>query len=261
MRYHLDTIPVWDAYRQDCECPLCLLKKKLEEEYTVSFLGGSVMEPDTRVEVNEKGFCERHFRMLYETQNRLGLALISHTRLREVSRQANAPMEELKKQAAEAASLDAVTNIKESALAKMGKTSGRLFSSMEQLEKFLEKAGDSCVVCDRLDNNLNRYAYTILHLYFTDNEFAGVFARSRGFCLPHFRLFLQMARQNKSPKECAKLLETILPLMQQNLERLDNELKTFTLKFDYRNKDMPWGNSKDALPRVLQKLKGSVFEG
>ena len=30
MRYHIDTIPVWDAYRQDCECPLCVLENENE---------------------------------------------------------------------------------------------------------------------------------------------------------------------------------------------------------------------------------------
>jgi hypothetical protein len=32
MKYELETIPVWDAYQSDSECPLCLLMKKAEEE-------------------------------------------------------------------------------------------------------------------------------------------------------------------------------------------------------------------------------------
>ena len=29
-----------------------------------------------------------------------------------------------------------------------------------------------------------------------------------------------------------------------------------TLKFDYRNKDKPWGNSQDAVERAINKLRG-----
>ena len=56
MRYHIDTIPVWDALKQQGECPLCALRRSIEAADVDRFLGGSVMEPDTRVRVNEKGF-------------------------------------------------------------------------------------------------------------------------------------------------------------------------------------------------------------
>ena len=82
MRHHIDTIPVWDAYRQDCECPLCLLEEENEVNYVNAFMGGSVMEPDVRVEVNEKGFCGRHFKLMLNNNNRLGVALMAHTYLK-----------------------------------------------------------------------------------------------------------------------------------------------------------------------------------
>ena len=47
MRYHIDTIPVWDAMKLNGECPLCALRRKVEMEDVDRFLGGSVMEPDT----------------------------------------------------------------------------------------------------------------------------------------------------------------------------------------------------------------------
>ena len=56
MRYHIDTIPVWDALKQQGECPLCALRRSIEAADVDRFLGGSVMEPDTRVRVNEKGW-------------------------------------------------------------------------------------------------------------------------------------------------------------------------------------------------------------
>ena len=38
IRQHLDTAPVWAAYRTDCECPLCLLQAQSEASYVENFL-------------------------------------------------------------------------------------------------------------------------------------------------------------------------------------------------------------------------------
>ena len=45
MRYHIDTIPVWDAVKTGGECPLCILRRQAERTDVDRFLGGSVMEP------------------------------------------------------------------------------------------------------------------------------------------------------------------------------------------------------------------------
>ena len=52
MKYHIDTIPLWDAVKLDGECPLCALSRKLELGEVERYLGASVMEPDTRIQVN-----------------------------------------------------------------------------------------------------------------------------------------------------------------------------------------------------------------
>jgi len=49
---------------------------------------------------------------------------------------------------------------------------------------------------------------------------------------------------------------SLLSLQLSNLKRIQEEVNWFTLKFDYRNNDAPWGNSKDAIPRSIQKLAG-----
>ena len=41
------------------------------------------------------------------------------------------------------------------------------------------------------------------------------------------------------------------------LDRIEKELDWFTLKFDYRNTDKPWGNSRDAVERSINKLMGA----
>ena len=81
---HLDTIPIWDAYKLDTECPLCALEDACEKQFLDIALGGAMMEPDTRIATNERGFCSRHFEQLFGAQNKLSLALMTHTHLKDV---------------------------------------------------------------------------------------------------------------------------------------------------------------------------------
>jgi hypothetical protein len=84
LRQHLDTAPVLEKLRAGGECPLCALKRENEASYVDYFLGGSVMEVSARQEVNQKGFCARHLRLLFNANNRLGLALMESSHLKEI---------------------------------------------------------------------------------------------------------------------------------------------------------------------------------
>ena len=44
----------------------------------------------------------------------------------------------------------------------------------------------------------------------------------------------------------------------QELERIQGDIHKFTLKFDYRNKDMEWGSEKDAPFRTIDKISGKA---
>ena len=83
MRYHIDTIPVWDAAKIDGECLLCALQRRVELQQIEYSLGASVMEPDVRIQVNKKGFCQHNQRMLFKGDNRLGHALMLESHLTE----------------------------------------------------------------------------------------------------------------------------------------------------------------------------------
>jgi uncharacterized coiled-coil protein SlyX len=254
MKYHLDTIPVWDAYHEDGECPLCILENKSEKSYVDSFLGGSVMEPDTRMEVNEKGFCPRHNELLYKAQNRLGLALITHTHTLDTIKEMNQKAEELENAA------QSPERISRSLLKKLTGTETTLGQSVKEYADWLRKHRDRCIICDRINDSLNRYAYTILHLWEHDQEFRKTMAASKGFCLSHLPLVLDMAPEQLNGKKLAEFLKELLTLQKQNMDRMEKELQWFTQKFDYRNQEKPWGSSKDAVPRILQKLTGKYME-
>src|SRR5689334_3495837 len=77
MKEKIYTIPVTDAFRQDCECPMCLLDRDLEERYINDILNHSVMDTHTRLETNKYGFCRMHHEKMYSKQfNRLQHGLL-----------------------------------------------------------------------------------------------------------------------------------------------------------------------------------------
>jgi len=246
MKQHIDTIPVWEAYQSDCECPLCRIRLKNEAMYVDNFLGASVMEPSTRVEVNQKGFCQRHFQMMFDSGNRLGLALLCHTYLKETMQK----LEKDAQQACEAAAGEAGKSI----FARMG---GKKPEGIQGAAHSAHDIVGKCILCERLDTTMDRYIYTLLYMWKHESEFKTAFENSKGLCLRHYAQVLEQAPQHLSGKDLAQFTETLCKLQKQNLDRIEKEIEWFTLKFDYRNQSKPWGNSQDAVERTINKLRGA----
>ena len=89
-----------------------------------------------------------------------------------------------------------------------------------------------------------------------DEEFARLFREGKGFCLPHFADLVETAEKKLNDKQKAEFYPTLFKIMKENYQRLQEEVTWFTDKFDYRNKDKDWGNSKDSIQRCMQKLGG-----
>ena len=249
MRQHIDTAPVWEAYRQDCECPVCVLAARVEENNVGYFLGESVMEPDQRIEVNGKGFCPRHFKKLYEAGNRLGIGLMTHTYLKETMRRMEKDIQALNEAADAEAGKPLLKRI-------AGKKGAGMAESVDALKAYT----DTCVLCERLDDNMERYIYTILYMYRHEKEFPELVKNSKGLCLKHFREVLVAASKHLTGETLSEFVHTVTANETENLSRLEKEIEWFTLKFDYRNDDKPWGNSRDAVKRTINKLRGDIIE-
>ena len=250
MRYHIDTIPIWDAFKTDCECPLCKIYDKCETEFISSALGGSVMEPDTRIEVNKNGFCQTHLTQLYAQQNRLGLALMAHSHLKDligaVSEQAG------KLEQAMAA------DEQKSAIKRAAQTVAKnapYLGQDDSLTDLVYARTQSCFICNRLKTAMARYVETVAAMYVNETEFARAFEGCKGFCLEHFADLAACGRRYLSGKQQRAFLRALLIVELDNLARIEQELEWYTLKFDYRNADKPWGNSRDAVERTLAKLR------
>ena len=252
MRYHIDTIPVWDAVKLEGECPLCALRRRNELIDVDRFLGASVMEPDTRVRVNEKGFCPRHQVLLYAQKNRLGHALMMHTHMKETMKKLSPILSSARAAAERSAGTPALKRM-------MGKSAGK--EDLSQAARDVRALTQSCILCDSIEENTRRYAYTLLHLYKTDTAFRKAFAASKGVCLPDMALLMEMAEEALSGQVLKDFIDDLCAAVEKSLEKTEGDLEGFTLKFDYRNADKPWGDSRDALERAVNKLRSWCIGG
>ena len=233
MKEQLYTIPVNDAFAVDCECSVCSMYHSLEKDAIEFTMGPSYMEDDIRMETNKIGFCTHHVKQLYKHQNRLGLALILHTHMQRTNRD----LEDL---------LSSDKPVKKGLFAK--KT-----ENASPVTEYIENLNHSCYICNRIDRIFARYLATIYHCYEHDEEFRRKFAASKGFCTKHFGMLYEGAPSSLSGKRLPEFIKTLNEVYLTNMKRVTDDLEWFTDKFDYRNEDKPWKNSKDALPRSMNK--------
>ena len=233
MKEQLYTIPVNDAFAVDCECPVCSMYDSLERDAIEFTMGPSYMEDDIRMETNKIGFCSHHVKQLYKHQNRLGLALILHTHMQRTNRD----LEEL---------LASDKPVKKGLFSKKTENASPVTEYIKTLNHY-------CYICNRIDRIFSRYLATIYHCYEHDEEFRQKFASSKGFCTKHFGMLYDGAPSALSGKRLPEFIQTLNQVYLANMKRVTDDLEWFTDKFDYRNEDKPWKNSKDALPRSMNK--------
>ena len=246
MKYHLDTIPVWDVLKLDGECLLCALARKLELGEAERYLGASVMEPDTRIQVNDKGFCTKHHAMLYTMSNRLGHALMleSHTaRTRERMKQCQDQV------------LKAADALEKAPLGKLSRSGSQARDEIQKQAEALKKMASTCIMCDSIQENMERYLHTFFHLYKNDTEFRTRFESSKGVCLPHMADLCRVSLSELSAKETAAFVRRLSELQTKNMDRIQEDISWFIKKFDYRYQNEPWKQSQDAVPRTVNKLR------
>ena len=115
---------------------------------------------------------------------------------------------------------------------------------------------DSCYICSQYKDTYERYLDTFFYLWKNDESFRNKIINGKGFCLPHFGDLCEAADRKLSDKEKQEFYDCLLPVMEANMQRISEDVSWLVEKFDYRNKDADWKNSKDAIQRGMQKLKG-----
>ena len=226
-------IPVNDAFDHDCECPVCLMYRDLEQQAVDFTLGPSYMDDQFRMITNKTGFCQKHMQMLYDKNNRLGLALIMKTHLDQTN-------EDIK---------SAQNNPIKSGFFK--KTGGGAVDYIKKLNK-------SCFVCDRIEAVFDRYIATVHYLWKTDPGFPAKYRKCKGFCTEHYARLIEDAPKELSGRYLDDFIRVTNELYITNMQRIAEDREWFINKFDYKYKDEPWKNAKDAIIRGMIKTNGIV---
>ncbi len=245
MKETIYTIPINEVYDSECECPLCALYSRLENEAVEYALGPAMMEPDYRIESNAYGYCNRHFSMLFSNTNKLSLALVLDTHLEEV----RAGLAKFSKDAAA---------LPESGRGLFKKSGTAEFSN--KLCNFLDDIGDSCIICDKLKKTMERYTDILVEMWDDEPDFREKFQKSKGVCLGHFSALSKSAVKKLSSKRAAEFISILVKKQEEEFLRIQEDIHKFTLKFDYRNKDMEWGTAKDAPIRTIEKISGTILK-
>ena len=239
MKQQFHTIPVVEAYEAQDECPFCYLQRQTEQRAIRYFAGpgASYMEPHVRGLTNRVGFCPAHIKKLYDFGNPLGSALMIQTHCEDI-------LEDLK------------ANLQQPPKASRKPLFGkRRDDASGTYQGHLRSRTASCVICDRVEESMDRQ-YQVFFDLLKEPEFRAMIETSKGFCVPHFARLLQMAEKHLPGSQRDWFYSTVNARMIENLERVKGDLDWMIAKYDYRNADKPWGNSKDALQRAMQKLAG-----
>lgn len=245
MKEQLYTIPLTDAFRAEDECPFCYIERMLEQ-HAIDFVlgsGASYMEDDIRAETDRMGFCKTHFQKLYDYGNRLGAGLILSTHVK-------------KKNQELADTIKQFTPGKSSVMNRFKKAQINSEAPKTSIGQWVQEQESHCYICDYYKNTYARYLDTFFEMYRKDPEFVALLKSSKGFCLHHFGDLVETAETLLSSKEKTGFYEILFPLMTANMERVQADIEWFCDKFDYRNKDADWKDSKDALQRSMQKMAG-----
>lgn len=241
MKEQIYTIPVNEAFDEKDGCPFCSLYLKLEKNRLEYTLGAAMMEPDARTLTNSLGFCKRHFNMLLKMQNKLSFALVLDTHLQELRRK---------------------HDLNATAVANSGKKS--LFSrkdvsSADKLIASLNEIENSCYVCSQVEATNERYAEVFFYMYENDKAFYDKFIQTSYFCIPHYKMLAIKAKKYLSALKCDEFIRCLFEKQKKAFEILNDDIHNFTLKFDYRNRDLPWGTAKDAPKRCTFALGGKLY--
>lgn len=244
MKEKLYTIPLMDAFKENDECPFCYIERKLEHDALDFTLGSSAsyMESDIRDQTDTLGFCRNHNKKMYEYGNTLGNALILKTHYLRLNKEF---AHELKNFSVE----------KQSLFSKISKKTTDS-PHTNSISDWIAQKESTCFVCDYITDTYNRYIATFFHLFRNNPEFLDMIKNSKGFCLHHFGELTNAAVKELNDTQLKSYSDITFPLMTENMERLSEDVSWLVDKFDYRNKDADWKNSKDAIVRGMQKING-----
>ncbi|MCD7885029.1 MAG: DUF6062 family protein [Lachnospiraceae bacterium] len=243
MKEQLYTIPLNDAVNENDECPFCFIERKLERDAIDFTIGSSssYMESDIREQTDKTGFCREHLKKMYDYGNTLGNSLIMKTHYQKIMKEMHQQFESFNPGKSQKFSLIRRSNTG---------------SEKNAIQAWTESKDCSCYICQMIQPTFDRYIETFFYLYKQDKSFKEKILHGKGFCLHHFGILCGNADHYLNDREREEFYPAIFDVMEKNFARVEEDISWLVDKFDYRNRDADWKNSRDALTRGMQKLRG-----
>ena len=244
MEEKLYTIPLTVSFEADDECPLCNAEKKIENDLLDFVLGSgsTYMESDVRAMTDKEGFCRNHFKKMFDYGNTLGNGWILKTHYEQINY-------ELKNQ------IKMFAPSKTSFIDRLKKKTGEE-GRKNSIAEWTKMRDRSCYICRRFNNTYKRYLDTFFFMYKKDNTMYKMIEKSKGFCLHHFGEICDLADTELNSKQKEEFYPLVFGVMERAMKRVGDDVSWLVEKFDYKNQDADWKNSKDAVQRGMQKLRG-----
>ncbi len=225
MREDICTIPISEAFEENDGCPICRMYETVEKRILDYIMGAAMMEPDVRIETNEQGFCERHFKKMLGMRGRLSLALILQSHTAEIR-----------------------SSISEA---------GFLVSSTKKSVRANELMS-SCFVCEKINWGFERMLDTLYRTYENDREFRALFDSQDYYCFKHYAVLSAGASKKNMKRYGDDFVKVLEGKIKNTLSSLQGDIDHYCKMYDYRNsgEDKDWGNSKDSVERTIAFLTG-----
>ena len=112
---------------------------------------------------------------------------------------------------------------------------------------WIKEKDESCYICKRFADTYERYVDTFFVMYKRDPEFVEKVKNSKGFCLHHFGDLCEAGESKLNDKQKTEFYPAMFELQTKHMDRLQEDVSWLVEKFDYRNKDADWKNSRDAI--------------
>ncbi len=244
MKEQIHTIPINDALDNAGECPFCYIERRTEE-HSMNYVlghGASYMEADIREMTDKAGFCRAHYKKMFDYGNALGNAWILKTHYRRIIDEMNKEFKDFKPGKAP----------KKGLFAKPSAS-----NSTNSIVSWIHEKEASCFICNSVQNTFDAYLKTFFSMYSKDEATREKFFQTKGCCLSHMANVLEAADTYLKPAEQEEFYNRFLPLQLSNMERIYEDVSWFIEKYDYKNKDADWKDSKDAVQRGIMKMKGT----
>ncbi len=224
MRDDICTIPVSEVFEVNDGCPICRMRKTVEDHIVDYIMGAAMMEPDVRIETNKIGFCPDHYDKMLNHRGRLALALMLESHLDSVKKD----------------------------------VFGGLFATPNKKASKAKTLTESCFICDKINWGMERMIETLYRCYENERDFRDLFNNQQKFCMPHFEMLLSGCNKKQMKRYSDEFQKNLVRIVEDNITSLRTDIGNYCRMYNYQNNadNCDWQNSKDSVERTINFLSG-----